>query len=147
MIERAGLHNPQNESSIDPWQTCVQTSLDQDGIFLIDYSRCNALTLDLAQAAHAEHWRLCRGQRSPVLLTAGRIGRVDYRAQRFASEPTVCAITSAMAIVVSSFLERHLSKLFLTYHRPPYPTQIFSDAASARDWLLKSSPATSHEST
>jgi hypothetical protein len=146
MNERAGSHTPPTTGSVESRQECVQTSLDPDGIFLIDYNHCSTLTLDQAHAAHAEHRRLCPGRRTPVLLTAGRVGRVDYRVQRFASEPSVCAITSAMAIVVHSFLERHLSKLFLMYHRPPYPVQIFSDVASARDWLLKSHPAASHES-
>lgn len=146
MNERAGSHNPPTTSLLQPRQVCVQTNMDANGIFQIDYSRCNAMTLDLVQAAHAEHRRLSPGRRTPVLIIAGRIGRVEYRAQRFASEPSVCAITTAMAIVVSSFLERHLSNLFLMYHRPPYPTEIFSDPASARDWLLKSFPPVSDES-
>lgn len=145
MSERAGSHNPPTASLQQSLQACVQTNMSADGIFQIDYSRCNALTLDLVQAAHAEHRRLSPGRRTPVLIIAGRIGRVEYRAQRFASETSVCAITTAMAIVVSSFLERHLSTLFLMYHRPPYPTEIFSDADSARAWLLKSLPAVSRE--
>jgi len=137
---------PPASTAIQSREACVLTSLGADGIFQIDYSRCSVLTLDQAQAAHAEHRRVCRGRPTPVVLVGGHIGRVEYRAQRFASEPSVCAITTAVAIVVSSFLERHLSRLFLMYHRPPYPVQVFSDLASARHWLLNSFPGLSPES-
>jgi hypothetical protein len=146
MNKRAGSRTSPTTVTIQLPRECVRTSLDPDGIFLIDYSRCSALTLDMVLAAHAEHRRLSLDRRTPVMLVAGHIGRVDYRAQRFASEPTVCAITTAMAIVVNSFLERHLSKLFLMYHRPPYPVEVFPDTSGARAWLLKSASTVSDPS-
>jgi hypothetical protein len=60
---------------------------------------------------------------------------VEYKAQRYLSSPEVCAGISAGAIVVKSFLERHLARMFLIYHRPPYPVQVFSDEANALAWL------------
>jgi type IV secretory pathway TrbD component len=114
---------------------CPHVYRDPEGIVCFDYSACSALTLSVVQRAYARHQALTGGERSAILLTGGRVGHVDYAAQRFASEPEVCAITAAVAIVVSSFLERHLARMFLMYHRPLYPVQVFGDAESVRAWL------------
>jgi len=129
-----------HSGTLQAGEVCVHVTRDADGIFHFDYSRCSGISLAQVQVAHAEHQRLAGNQRTPVLLTGGHVGQVDYRAQRFASSPEVCAITSALAIVVTSFLERHLARLFLIYHRPPYPAQVFSSVEIARDWLRSYCP-------
>ena len=110
-------------------------TLHADGIVQIDYSPCDRITLDVVQHGHAMHRALRPGCKSPVLLTAGRVGNVEYPAQRFASTPEVCELTAAIAIVTRSFLERHLAKMFLMYHRPPFPTRVFGTELEARSWL------------
>lgn len=112
-----------------------RVSFEDDGIVRVDYSPCERVTLSAVRYAH--EWRMANGpaHKVPALLVGGRVGSVEYDAQRFASSPEVCAATSAVAIVVKSFLERHLARLFLVYHRPPYPTQVFSDEILARNWL------------
>lgn len=127
-------------ASLHSEDACVRVSRDRNGIFRFDYSRCSEISLRQVKAAHAEHRRLDATRRSPVLLVGGHVGHVDYRAQRFASDPSVCAVTAAVALVVNSFLERHLAKLFLIYHRPPYPVQVFSSERVAVEWLRSYSP-------
>lgn len=110
-------------------------TLHMDGIVQLDYSACDGITLEAVQYANARHRELRPGFKSPVLLTGGRVGNVEYKAQRFASSPEACDVTAAVAIVTHSFLERHLAKMFLMYHRPPYPTRVFSAEPEARTWL------------
>ncbi|HJW81610.1 MAG TPA: STAS/SEC14 domain-containing protein [Acidiferrobacterales bacterium] len=110
-------------------------TLHADGIVQIDYSPCDRITFATAQYANARHRELSPGRKTPVLLTGGRVGNVEYRAQRHASSPEVCDVTAAVAVVTRSFLERHLAKMFLMYHRPPYPTRVFSAEPEARAWL------------
>jgi len=110
-------------------------TLHTDGIVQINYSPCDRITLDVVRHGNARHRELRPECKSPVLLTAGRVGNVEYRAQRFASTPEVCDVTAAIAIVTRSFLERHLAKMFLMYHRPPFPTRVFSAEHEARAWL------------
>lgn len=116
-------------------------TLHGDGIMQIDFSPCDRVSLEVVQYGNARHRELRPGIKSPVLLTAGKVGILEYRAQRFASSPEVCEVTAAIAIVTRSFLERHLAKMFLVYHRPPYPTRVFSDEIEARVWLRGFLPA------
>jgi len=118
-----------------------RVSMLADGIVLLDYSPCDRVTLDVVRYGNARHRELCPETKSPVLLTAGNVGNVEYRAQRFASSPEVCSVTSAIGIVARSFLERHLAKMFLMYHRPPYPTRVFSTESEALAWLRGFLPA------
>lgn len=106
-----------------------------DGILRIDFSQYDRITLAGIQCAHARHVALCPDQKIPVICKGRAVASVEYRAQRYLSSPEVCAGTSAVAIVVSSFLERHLARMFLVYHRPPYPVQVFGDEADALAWL------------
>lgn len=110
-------------------------TLHADGIVQLDYGPCERITLEVVRHGNARHRELCPGRKSPVLLTGGKVGNVEYSAQRFASSPEVCGVTAAIAIVTRSFLERHLAKMFLMYHRPPYPTRVFSAEPEARAWL------------
>ncbi len=110
-------------------------SLGADGIIDIDFHRCEHVTLEILEAANARHVALCPDRKLPVLMRGDHVSGADYAAQRFASSPPVCRVVAALALVVTSFLERHLARLFLMYHHPPYPTRVFEDEAVARAWL------------
>lgn len=112
-----------------------QVSLGEDGILYVDFSQYDRITLASFQYVHIEHITLCPMGKVPVLVKGNGVGSVEYAAQRYAASPEVCAGISAAAIVVSSFLERHLARMFLIYHRPPYPVQVFSDESDALAWL------------
>lgn len=110
--------------------------LDADGIICIDFTDCTRITLSIVESVYAQHRRLCPDRRSPVMMVGRWVGRVDHPAQRFAASPEVAAQTLAMAFVVSSFLQRHLARMFLMYQRPPFAVQVFTDGVAARRWLL-----------
>lgn len=112
-----------------------QVTLGEDGILYVDFSQYDRITLASFQYVHAEHLTLCPVGKVPILFKGEGVGRVEYAAQRYASTPEVSAGISAGAIVVKSFLERHLARMFLIYHRPSYPVQIFSDERDALAWL------------
>lgn len=112
-----------------------QVTLGEDGILHVDFSQYDRITLASFQYVHTEHVTLCPVGKVPILFKGNGVGSIEYAAQRYASTPEVCAGVSAGAIVVSSFLERHLARMFLIYHRPPYPVQVFSDEKGALAWL------------
>ena len=118
-----------------------KVTLGDDGILRIDFSRYDRITLASMQYAHAQHAALCPDGKIPVLIKGAGIASVEYKAQRYLSSPEVSAGISAGAVVVKSFLERHLARMFLTYHRPPYPVQVFSDESEALAWLRGFLPA------
>ena len=109
--------------------------MGDDGVLRIDFSQYDRITLASVQYAHARHVALCPDRRVPVLFKGKRVASVEYKAQRYLSSPEVSAGISAGAVVVKSFLERHLARMFLIYHRPPYPVQVFSDEVDALTWL------------
>lgn len=112
-----------------------QVTLGEDGILRVDFSQYDRITLASFQYVHTEHVTLCPVGKVPILFKGNGVGSIEYAAQRYASTPEVCAGVSAGAIVVSSFLERHLARMFLIYHRPPYPVQVFSDERGSLAWL------------
>lgn len=112
-----------------------QVVLGDDGILRIDFSQYDRITLASLQYANARHVALCPDRKTPVLGKGRGVASVEYKAQRYLSSPEVCTVVSAVALVVTSFLERHLARMFLIYHRPPYPVQVFSDEADALTWL------------
>jgi hypothetical protein len=126
---------PHPEQQPGPDAITPTVTLGDDGILRIDFSRYDRITLASMRYVHTQHVALCPGRKVPVLLQGKDVASVDYKAQRHLSSPEVVASTSAGAIVVKSFLERHLARMFLVYHRPPYPVQVFSDEASALAWL------------
>lgn len=118
-----------------------QVILSEDGILHVDFSQYDRIGLASFQYSHTEHMMLCSVGKVPVLVKGKGVGSVEYAVQRYAASPEVCAGVSAGAIVVSSFLERHLAHMFLIYHRPPYPVQVFSDEKDAIAWLRGFLPA------
>lgn len=112
-----------------------QVTLGEDGILYVDFSLYDRITLASFQYVHTQHITLCPVGKVPVLIKGKGVGSVEYAAQRYIASPEVCAGISAGAVVVGSFLERHLTRMFLIYHRPPYPVQVFSDENDALAWL------------
>jgi len=115
----------------------VRVTMGPDGVITIDFHDCDRVTLPVVQEAHARHLALCADRKVPVLMLGHQVSGVDYDAQRFGSTPSVSRAISALALVVHSFLERHLARLFLMYHRPPYPVRVFDDESAARRWLAR----------
>jgi len=110
-------------------------ALQEDGVLFIDFSGRSRITLELMQLVNQRHRELSNGRPGPVLMKGERVSRVDYAAQRYASSPDVRAMVTALALVTHSFLPRHLARMFLMYHRPPYPVQVFAHEVVARAWL------------
>jgi hypothetical protein len=126
------LHPDQQPAPVD---VRPDVTLRDDGILHIDFIQYDRITLASIQYAHARHVALCPDRKIPALFKGKAVASVEYKAQRYLSSPEVNKGISAGAIVVKSFLQRHLARMFLIYHRPPYPVQVFSDEADALAWL------------
>lgn len=136
MRRRENLHRSECVPVAD--NITPQVNLGEDGILYVDFSQYDHITLASFQYVHTEHITLCPVGKVPVLIKGNGVGSIEYAAQRYVASPEVCAGISAGAIVVSSFLQRHLVRMFLIYHRPPYPVQVFSDEKDAITWLRNS---------
>ena len=87
--DAASTTPPARSPSIVPVALPLVT-LHADGIVQVDYSPCDRITLEVVRHGNARHRELSPGIKTPVLLTGGRVGNVEYKAQRHASSPEVC---------------------------------------------------------
>ncbi|VAW78574.1 hypothetical protein MNBD_GAMMA15-616 [hydrothermal vent metagenome] len=108
--------------------------LGEDGIMRIECPQDYHLTLEDMQALNRQHREIsveCR----PVLAYGESVAAADHDAQLYASSDEVIEVISAMAIIVRSFFTRAIADIFMKFHKPPYPTRLFSNEADALVWL------------
>lgn len=113
------------------------TRLGDDGIVYHDLTDLSHLSVDLMRFLYGQRLRLTGKARRPVVMLAQHILTVDFEVQLFASHPQILESTDAVAIVGSSFMLRHLTAMFLSYHAPGYPVALFDDIAEAKEWVLR----------
>jgi hypothetical protein len=108
--------------------------LGDDGILRIEYPENFHLTLDAMHYANQRHREISTEKR-PVLVYADSVASADYDAQQFASSDAAIELTRCLAIIVKSVFTRAMADLFMRFHKPPYPTRIFTREQDAMDWL------------
>lgn len=113
--------------------------LGEDGILRIRYPQNFNLTLNAMELIHQKRLALVV-EPCPLLVYADTVASAEYEAQVFASRDDVAALVSAMGIVVKSIFTRAMSDLFMRFHKPPYPTQVFGDEQPALEWLTQFLP-------
>ena len=109
--------------------------LGEDGIVYNDLSGFRHLTISLAQYLYRERRRLSGKRKTPVLVLAADLLTIDFEVQVFASRPNMAYWTSAMAIVGDSFMLRHFVSMFVSYHDPAFPVELFCAHDEAQFWL------------
>ncbi len=108
-------------------------SLRPDGIVAIAFAPQVGTDLADARAAVEAMIQLTGGRRSPLLVDMHAAGPQDRSARsEFARRGDV---VSAVALIVDTPLSRMLGTFFLSVNKPPFPTRLFDDEASAVAWL------------
>ena len=107
--------------------------LRPDGIVTIVFAPRIATDLADARAAIEGMIQLTGGRRSPLLVDVHQSGPQDRSSRsEFARRGD---LVSAVALIVATPMSRMLGTFFLSVNRPPYPTRLFGDEASAVAWL------------
>lgn len=114
-----------------------RVSQDEQGIIHVVLGRGDAGVNDLRKAL-ALH-RSFSTDKSPVTVSSDASNAISmgWDALEFSRSEAVCEVTLCSALIVRSAIQEHLARLFLWYHRPPYPTRVFSSVEEARPWLLE----------
>lgn len=120
--------------------------LGDEGILRIDYGRNPRIDLAAISSAHAQHRALSLTPR-PVLIRGEGTLTSTSEAEAFSISAPVCALTTAVALMQPNLAARLAVKLYLVYHRPPYPCQAFDDEAQALGWLSQYLPVVSENNT
>jgi len=121
-----------------------QTWLGENGIVYHDLHGFSHLTIDLVRYMHNARGRIAGRRKRPVLILGQDILTVDFEVQLFAFHPDLLRSTSALAVVGNSFMLRHLTSMFLSYHAPVYPVQRFDLRDEAEGWLTGIIDQTQH---
>jgi hypothetical protein len=108
--------------------------LEEDGIVRIKYPDNFHITMDVMESIFEQHLQLTTEKR-PILADCESVASVDYDAQQFVSTDKAAALTTALAVVVKSAFTRAMGKMFMMFHKPPYPTRMFHHKEDALEWL------------
>jgi hypothetical protein len=107
--------------------------LRPDGIVQVVWAQGTVMLLEDATAATEAVARLTGGRRSPLLADVREAGQSERPARlEFARRDDV---VSAVALIVGTPLSRIMGTFFINVSRPPMPTRLFDDEASALAWL------------
>jgi hypothetical protein len=112
------------------------TWLGDDGIVYHDLSGISHLSATLMKFLLNQRIAITGRKSVPVIMLAENVLTVDFEVQILASNPQVLNVTRAIGIVGNSFMLRHLTSMFLSYHAPVYPVARFDTREEAKDWLL-----------
>jgi len=107
----------------------------EGNIVIHDLSGFSHLSLELMHTLYKQRIKLAGQNPRSVIIIADDVLTVDFEVQLHASNPKVQASTSAIAVVGDSFMLKHLTSMFLSYHAPAYPVELFSSLESAKSWL------------
>ena len=109
--------------------------LGEDKIVYADLRGIRHLSLELVQFVYRERRRLASKEKLPLLLLAKDLLTIDFEVQLFASRPDTQFLTTALAIVGQSFMLKHFVSVFVSYHAPDYPVELFDNQSEACEWL------------
>lgn len=110
-------------------------TLRPDGIVVVDYHEIQSVTLKTMQHIHHSQQRLAPGRVLPVLIKSENVLHADRAALDYAASETVAASIRCVAVIEVGFMIRHLARMFIWYHRPPYRVSLFKNESEALDWL------------
>ncbi len=113
-------------------------SLTDDGIVIIRFESDITVTLEVMQEFAKNQLELAGGKKVPILIVTKNIKAMTRNARQFVGKEAITEHTSAMAVVVESYLERVLGKFFMGFNRPPFPTKLFFSVEDGIEWLRSS---------
>ena len=90
---------------------------------------------------------LVKGEKHLHFIDVRNMKKMSREAISYVSSKTNYAITSAMAIFVSSSSQKVIGNIVTKIMRPTFPTRLFTDKDKAYEWLKQFEPEHSLEPT
>ncbi|MFN3875038.1 MAG: hypothetical protein ACK4L7_03875 [Flavobacteriales bacterium] len=76
-----------------------------------------------------------KGRKALLMVSVGMGTTMTNEARAYASAPESARYVAADAIIVRDFGHQLAANVFVRYHKPTRPIQMFPDQQSALDWL------------
>jgi len=80
---------------------------------------------------------LAKGKRVPVLVDIRQSKGVSRKCRAYFASDEAAQIQSACALLIESPLSKLIGNFFIGFNKTKFPTKLFTDEASARDWLSR----------
>ena len=107
--------------------------LEADGIFRVDFGTILVTPAHIMHSV-AHQYNMEPTQR-PVMLIGEAATETRSGMVVAGSAPETVSVTTALALVTRGEVARILGNVYLTLTENPYPTKLFNEEDSARQWL------------
>lgn len=124
-----------SESAARPADGLPDVTLRPEGILDVDYHEIQSVTVTAVRHIHHTQQRLAPGRVLPVLIKSENVLHADRAALDYVVSEPVAACVRCVAVVEVGFMIRHIARMFIWYHRPPYRVSLFKNESDALDWL------------
>jgi hypothetical protein len=122
-------------SEIDNGHTLV--NLCSNGMTVVICTDDRVFNLTEIMQNHAAMKKLAAGEKKLVLTFAGKKTSINSEARKYLSLGLHSEFTQAEAFVLQSLGQRILALVYIKLRRPIVPTNYFSKAEKAMEWLKK----------
>ena len=111
----------------------------RNGIFYLHYLPLEHLELEVAKKIVAERLAFKKGVAYPCLFDITKVRQSTKEARDYMADEGN-ELVLASAILVTSPMLRMMANFFISVNKPKNPTRMFTDMASALEWLAPFKP-------
>jgi hypothetical protein len=112
----------------------IKIWMDEEGIICGKYADDVHVSFDVAKEWVEARLSICGGNSYPLLVDMKGVKSSSKRARVYLASIGALQV-KAGALIVGNSVSRFLGNVFLTIDKPSAPTKLFTDEASARQWL------------
>lgn len=111
----------------------------KDGIFFMHYEPLGLLELAIAEKIVQDRLAFKKGVAYPCLFDITKVRQSTKEARDYMADEGNDLVL-ASAILVTSPMLRMMANFFISVNKPKNPTRMFTDIASALEWLEQFKP-------
>lgn len=107
------------------------------GYLKVTSKEVDEITMEDARHDFQQAGDMVNFQKTPVLADSRNYTHFDHEIRDFYSSKEAAERISAMAILINSIPTRLMGNFFINFHKPHFPTRLFTSENEAIKWLLK----------
>lgn len=113
----------------------ISITLDK-GILVGEYL-CEIADLETVQSAVSFRLENYGHKDFPLLVYTNKVKHITKEAREYLASEEGCQKIKSCAILTNSIVTKVIANFFIQINKPPVPTKLFTNEASARQWLSK----------
>ena len=133
------MTNIDRKNHIPAVETNYLTMVLDNGILHCYYKEMEMLDLTIAQAGVRDRLAYIKGKSYPCLFDITKVKQSTKEARDYMADEGNNLVL-ASAILVTSPMLRMMANFFISVNKPKNPTRMFTDMASALEWLAQFKP-------